>query len=208
VRSLAPLLMVTALAACQQNPKEKPAPAPAAPPVAKTLAADAAPAVTRAPAKARPGGPSEATCDKFTEHVGKFIAEGLTRPGASAAEKQYVEKEVRGDHEHTRRFCLEALEQPEIDCVLATSDFNALAGCERLRRQVPKDMLGRSEVNEADCERFFVRHRQFMLAEGTPAEKLDADKDQIMRTCVDKARPGTIACYITAQTYEEARRCP
>jgi hypothetical protein len=201
VRSL--VLGVALVAACQQQKsQEQPVAAAPAKPI---VSIDAAPVA--APAKPRPGGPSEELCEKFTAHVGKFIAEGFTRPGAGTEEKKFVDKQVHADREHTVRFCLEALEEPEITCVLAASDFHALSACERLRRQVPADMLGRNEVNEADCERFFVRHKQFMMGTGVSGLKIEADRDQVIRTCLEKARPGPIACYITAQTYEEARRC-
>jgi hypothetical protein len=69
-------------------------------------------------------------------------------------------------------------------------------------------MLDRNEVTPEDCERFFVRYKQFMMTEGMAPEQIDANKDQLVRTCEDKAKPGTIACFLTAATYEEARRCP
>ncbi len=173
---------------------------------ASAAAPDAAP--VRAAPKPREGGPTQEQCDKFADHLSGFLVESMAPPNANAEQLKYVEGIVKADRANTLRFCLEALEIPEVECAVKATDFPALAACERLRRQVPKEMLGRDEVSAEDCERFFVRHKQFMMAEGVPAAKIDADKDQLVRTCLEKAKPGTIACYLTAATYEEARRCP
>src|SRR5437764_1032782 len=82
------------------------------------------------------------------------------------------------------------------------------AACERFRGQVPKDLRDKKEVTEADCQKLFERLRQFKVQDGVPGERVDQDKDQIIRTCLDKAKPGTVACFIASRTYEEARRCP
>jgi len=64
------------------------------------------------------------------------------------------------------------------------------------------------EPTAADCARFFARLRQLQLAEGVRPEEIDPDRDQIIRTCQEKAKAGTIACFIASPTYEQARRCP
>ena len=132
----------------------------------------------------------------------------MAPPNADATQLKYVQDMVKADRPNNLRFCLEALETPEVECVVKAADFTALAACERLRRQVPLDMLKRTEVTAEDCERFYVRYKQFMMTEGVPPAQLEADKDQLIRTCQEKAKVGTIACFLTATTYEEARRCP
>ena len=132
----------------------------------------------------------------------------MAPPNANAEQLKYVQSIVKRDRPNQVRFCLEALEVPEVECVLKAGDFPQLAACERLRRQIPKDMLKNNEVTPEDCERFYVRYKQFMMTEGMSPEQVEKAKDQLIRTCEEKAKPGTIACFLTAATYEEARRCP
>ncbi len=206
------VLSFAALAACKSEAKKAVATAteearPAA--AAQAPGPDAAPApAPRAPAKPREGGPTAAQCDQFADHTGRFLVESMAPPNANPEQLKYVQSIVKKDRPNQVRFCIEALEVPEVECVLKASDFPALAACERLRRQIPKDMLNRSEVTAEDCERFFVRYKQFMMTEGMAPEQVEKAKDQLIRTCEEKAKPGTIACFLTAATYEEARRCP
>ena len=44
-------------------------------------------------------------------------------------------------------------------------------------------------------------------AGAAPAE-VERDRDQIVRSCQEKAKMGTIVCFIASPTYEQARRCP
>jgi hypothetical protein len=132
----------------------------------------------------------------------------MAPPNPDAKQLEYVKDIVKKDRPNQLRFCLEALEVPEVECVIKAADFPTLAACERLRRQIPKEMLKRTEVTTEDCERFYVRYKQFMMTEGKTPEEIEANKDQLIRTCEEKAKPGTIACFLTATTYEEARRCP
>jgi hypothetical protein len=211
--ALSALVVAAAVAACsteKQSPPAPPSPAPGTPPpgdVQKPPPADPGPAAKAAP-KPREGGPSMESCEKFADHTGTFVADSLIPPNASEAQKQYAAEFVKQDRDNRLRFCLEALEQKEIDCVLNAVDFPALAACEKHRRQVPADLTKRSELTAEDCERFFVRYKQFMMNDGIPGERVDKDKDQIVRTCLEKAKPGTVACFITAETYEDAKRCP
>jgi hypothetical protein len=223
-RSVSSILLAAALAAVACNKSDKapankdthaPAPAPApggggggdkpAAPVAPAAAPDGGAA---SKLEARPGGPSVETCEKFADHTGTFVADSMLPPGATDAQKKYVANVVKQDHGNRLAFCLGALEQKEIDCVLNAVDFPALAECERFRRQVPPDLVNHKEVTQDDCDRFYLRYKQFMMNDGVPSERVEKDKDQITRACMDKAKPGTVACFITAETYEEAKRCP
>jgi hypothetical protein len=219
---LGSFVVLATLAACKSEAKKPAAtasattPAPGAPaaagagtaatPTAAT-APDAAPP-PRPPAQAREGGPTQEQCEKFADHSGGFLVESMAPPNANAEQLKYVQTIVKKDRPNQVRFCLEALEVAEVECVLKAGDFPALAACERLRRQIPKDLLKNNEVSPEDCERFYVRYKQFMMTEGMAPEQVEKAKDQLIRTCEEKAKPGTIACFLTAATYEEARRCP
>ena len=106
------------------------------------------------------------------------------------------------------RYCLEIAVPQEIACVVAAKEVDKLVGCERKRREIPEALAVARELTEADCARFFDRLRQFKLIEGVKPEDIDKDRDQIIRSCQEKARPGTVACFIASPTYEQARRCP
>ena len=92
--------------------------------------------------------------------------------------------------------------------MLAAKDFVTLVACERIRREIPKSMLGHSEPTLEDCELFFDRLRQFKIEQGVPFAEIDKTRDQIVRSCQEKAKIGTIECFLTAQNYDMARRCP
>lgn len=220
--SLIALLLLAA--GCPENKPQPNATSPTTPqPAAKAPATTAAattgqpasaPAapVAAAPARpepqARPGGPSRETCERAAAHLGTFVVESMVPQGAGDKEREYVNQLVDAERPNVVRFCLETASVEEMDCVLAAKSFPELASCERFRRQVPADLAKRDEVSEEDCEKLFVRLKQFKLDEGVPGEQIDATKDQIIRACLERAKPGTVACFITAHNYEEARRCP
>lgn len=205
------LVSCAALVACtnenQDRAAQKAPPAPTAKPAATTPPAPP-PVAKPAPLTAREGGPSQLQCEHYADRVLSAVVEAKTPPGTSEQDKQRALVALQPERPNHVGFCLAALEVKEVECVVASADFAALAACERWRRQVPDDMKGRTEVNEADCERFFVRYKQYMVETGVPPERVDQDKEQLVRTCLEKATPGTLACFITARSYEEAKRCP
>jgi hypothetical protein len=128
--------------------------------------------------------------------------------GATAQERAYVSQLIDKDRTQVVRYCLEIAVVKEIECVLAAKNVESLIGCERMRREIPEELAVARELTEADCARFFDRLRQFKLAEGVAPADMDKDRDQIIRACQEKAKPGTVACFIASPTYEQARRCP
>lgn len=204
------LCLALALVGCGKR-AEKPAPAPATPdaaaaapkPVAVAPVADAAVA---APLAARAGGPSVDDCNRAADHLKSLVVNSV--PGATAGERAYVGQLIDEDRAKVVRYCLEIAVPKEIACVMAAKEAEKLAGCERLRRDIPESLATARELTEADCARFFDRLRQFKLAEGVKPAEIDRDRDQIIRSCQEKAKPGTVACFIASPTYEQARRCP
>lgn len=200
------------------QPATEMAPVPTAAPTPAPLAKGAAPTPEAQPArpgppeppepKERPDGPTRAMCDKAAAHLGEFVKRSMVAQGSSESELSYASQLVARDLPELVRFCVEAASREEIDCVLAAQDFPTLAACERFRRQVPKDLADRDEVSESDCAKLFERLRRFRIEAGALAADIDATRDQVIRACLEKAKPGTVACFITARTYEEARRCP
>ncbi len=170
---------------------------------------DAAPAAPQRPEpKEREDGPKRATCETLADHLGGFVTDSMLPANATAEQRAYVEKLVKDDRPNVVRFCLESATPEEADCAIKAADFPTLAACERFRRQVPKDLAKRDEVTPEDCEKVFLRLKQFKIDEGVSADEVDKTKDQIIRACEEKAKPGTVACFISSRTYEEARRCP
>ena len=157
-------------------------------------------------AKARVGGPSVEQCGKAADHLKALFASA--DPGWSNEQVAYVRQLLDANRETVMRYCLEVAVVPEIECILAAREAPGVAGCERHRQNVDERLATATELTEADCARFFDRLRQFKLGEGVAPEEIDRDRDQIIRACQEKARPGTVACFIAAPTYELARRCP
>jgi len=129
-------------------------------------------------------------------------------PGSSAEERAYAKKLTASGREGVMRYCLEIAVPKEIACVSAAKTTEGLVGCENFRRELTEELVAHTEATEADCARFFDRLRQFKLAEGATPDEVDKTRDQIIRTCQERAKPGTIACFIASPTYEQARRCP
>jgi hypothetical protein len=202
MRTLTLLLLV---ACSPKEPKERPAAPPdaAPPPIAKAPPApDAAPVVLRA----RPGGPTVEACQKAAEHLGSLVVDSAV--GATNAERKYVERMFSRQRGTTVQICLEIAVPAEVACMNAAKDMGTLAACERFRREVPKELIARAQPTQADCERMFDRLRQFKIQEGAEPAEVDATRDQVVRACEEKAKVGTIACFIASPTYEQARKCP
>ncbi len=214
------LVFALALAACgKSEPKitpaepapaarPTPAPAPAPAPVPKPAPTAPTPAVPASPAplKERPGGPTIEACERAADHLRELVVEGPE--GLGKEQRAYVDGLLNANRTSILRYCLEVAVPKEIACVTSAKAMEALAGCENLRREIPEELVMRTEVTEADCSKFFDRLRQFKIAEGTPPADMDRDRDQIVRTCQERAKPGTIACFVASRTYEQARRCP
>lgn len=181
---------------------------PALTPPAAAAAADAAPATAApaAPAAARPGGPSVEACEKAADHLKSLVVESVV--GSTAQERAYVAQLIDKDRDKVVRYCLEIAVVKEIECVNAAPKVENLVGCERMRREITPELAMSRELSQADCAKFFDRLRQFKLAEGVAPAEIDKDRDQIIRACQEKAKPGTVACFIASPTYEQARRCP
>jgi hypothetical protein len=151
---------------------------------------------------------TDAQCHQYADKVIGFVVEGLLPAGADDAARQIQRQKLGSEEEKQLAFCLSALETKEVACVVAATDYNALAACERWRRQIPDDLDKRDKLTEADCERFFVRYRQFMVQDGIPPDAVDKDHARLVKTCLDKANPHTLACFLTAHTYDQAKKCP
>jgi hypothetical protein len=208
------LLVVLALGllACKQEAATPPAdskappPAPAAEPAKP--APPPAPVTPIAPRSPGPTVPTDAQCVAYADKVMGFVVESLLPPGSDDAARQTQRQKLTGEEQKQLAFCLSALETKEVECVTKAADYNALAACERWRRQIPDELDKRDKVTEADCERFFVRYRQFMVQDGIPPDAVDKDHAKLVKTCLDKASTHNLACFITAHTYDQAKRCP
>jgi hypothetical protein len=182
------------------NPSPNPSPSPSPTPTPTPT--------PPSPLAARPGGPDLDTCERAADHLAALVEGASLPPNATEAARAYVSGLLQQGRHQVVRFCLETAVPKEIDCVLAAKDATGLSGCERFRREIPKDLAAHTEVTLADCERFFDRLRQFKIEAGVSAAEVDKTKDQIVRTCQEKAKAGTIACFVASPTYEQARRCP
>jgi hypothetical protein len=205
------LLVVLVVAACKDDQSRPPvtqagatsqgtkiAPEQASPP-------DAAP---RPEPVERDGGPTKDECAKFAEIVTRITGESMNSSTATAEQRAAVQKKLDEDKPNLVRFCVESLTKEEVECVSGATDFVGLTKCERFRRQVPKDLANAKKVTAEHCEQVFLRLKQFKLAEGVPAETIEKDHEKIVAACLKSAKPGTVACFITATSYEEAKRCP
>jgi hypothetical protein len=179
------------------------APAPVATTAPAPVEADAG---APPPLKAREGGPSLEMCAKAADHLKQVLL--TIDPGSTEAQLEYGRKVLEANRERMMRYCLEVAVVEEIECILAAKEASGVVGCERMRQTVDERLATARELTEADCARFFDRLRQFKVSEGVNPEEIDRDRDQIVRACQEKARPGTVACFIAAPTYEQARRCP
>jgi hypothetical protein len=207
--------LVVLLVACgKREPAPAAAPSPAAAPTPGPTATPAgAPAPAAAPAlppqptalATRPGGPTVEACGRAADHLKELVVDTVE---GTREQRAYVEQLVGSSREAVLRYCLELAVPREIECVLAARSFEGLSGCENHRREISEELALRSEPTEADCGRFYDRLRQFRLAEGVSPAEMDRDRDQIIRTCQERARAGTIACFVASPTYEQARRCP
>jgi hypothetical protein len=176
---------------------------------APVAAPDAAPAAVVLPEpKEREDGPTRATCEELADHLGGFVVDSMVPANATETQRSYAEKLVKDDRPNVVRFCVESATKEEAECVIKAADFPTLAACERFRRQVPKDLAKRDEVTPDDCEKVFTRIKQMKMDEGYAADDIDKTKDQIVRACEEKAKPGTVACIISSRSWEEAKRCP
>src|SRR5262249_9828882 len=164
---------------------------------------DAAPAVQLRP---RPGGPTIEACRAAADHLATLIVDSAV--GATNEERAYVESGLAENPGRTLALCVEVAVPKEVECMQAAKDFVTLASCERFRRELPKDLLNRTEPTLADCERFFDRLRQFRIEEGADPDEIDKSRDQAVRACQEKAKVGTLACFIASPTYAQARSCP
>jgi hypothetical protein len=187
------------------------APPDAAPPVAVAPPAppDAAPKAAPEPAAAlrpREGGPTMQACEQAADHLKELVVNSVV--DSNRKERQYVTRLIEADREGVMRYCLEMAVPREIACVIAAKDMEGLSGCERKRQEIPGELVQHDVPTEADCAKFFDRLRQFKLLEGVEPAEIDKDRDQIIRTCQEKGKAGTIACFIASPTYEQARRCP
>lgn len=171
-------------------------------------APDAAPVAQRPEPQEREGGPTRAVCEQLADRLATFVVDSMLPADADAEKRAYVEKVAKNDRPNVLRFCLESATPEEAACVVKATDYPTLAACERFRRQVPKDLASRDEVTTADCEKLYERLRQFKIDEGVAAAEIEQTKDQVVRACEEKAKPGTVACFIASRSYEEARRCP
>ena len=199
MRTLTLLLLV----AC--SPKERPAAPPdaAPPPIAKAPPApDAAPILLRA----RAGGPTVEACQKAAEHLASLVVDSAV--GISNAQRAYAETMLSRQQGRTVQICLEIAVPAEVACMNVAKNIGTLAACERFRREVPKELTAHTEPTQADCERMFDRLRQFKIQDGAEPAEVDATRDQVVRACQEKAKVGTIACFIASPTYEQARKCP
>ncbi len=195
------IVFVCLACACTQTSKEQPADAPRV--AAGAAAIDAA---ARPRLRPRVGGPTLEECQKAAEHLASLIIDSAV--GASNEERAYVEGVLAGQRGKTLAVCVEVAVPKEVECMKAAKDFVSLASCERFRRELPKDLLSRTEPTQADCERFFDRLRQFRIEEGTDPDEIERSRDQVVRACQEKAKIGTVACFIASPTYAQARSCP
>jgi hypothetical protein len=199
-------LTLALLIAC--SPKERPAAPPDAAPAPPPTKAEAPPATDAAPARlqSRPGGPTVEACQKAAEHLASLMVDSAV--GATNAQRAYVETMLSREKGTTVQICLQIAVPAEVACMVVAKDVGTLAACERFRREVPKELTSHTEPTQADCERMFDRLRQFKIQEGTDPDEVDATRDQVVRACQEKAKVGTIACFLASPTYAQARKCP
>ncbi len=181
------------VAASQPTPASQPATLPATPPH---------------PLTARPGGPSIESCQKAADHLAELFTQATAPSGLTNEQMAYVNAVEHASRAQIVQFCVQTAAVKEIDCVVAATTVDGVGGCERFRREVPEDLVMHKEATEKDCARFFDRLRQFKLADGDDPAEIDKTRDQIIRACEEKAKPGTIACFIASPTYDHARLCP
>jgi hypothetical protein len=199
-------LVVLCTAACGKAAAPAPAAPDAAPRAAAAPATDARPPAAAAYVPGpRPGGPSQEACTKAAAHLGDLIEDSALGP--TAEQRAYLERVLAHDHDQVVAYCLEVAVPREIDCLLAAKDVSGVFGCDRFRREVG-GLVDHKEPARADCERLFDRLRGFKIEEGAAPAEVDKDRDQIVRSCQEKAKLGTIVCFIASPTYEQARRCP
>jgi hypothetical protein len=185
------------------------APVVAAPAAPTALAAPAAPTADAAPVpppQQRPGGPTLDACRRAADHLATLVVDSAI--GATNDERAYVERMQARGRGLAVALCMEVAVPQEAECMQRAKDFGSLAACERFRREVPKDLLAHTEPTQADCERFFDRLRQFRIEDGDDPHAIDATRDQVVRSCQEKAKIGTLACFIASPTYRQARSCP
>jgi len=190
------------VAACGKSP------APPAPPDAHPAPAPA-PTPAAAPARelaARPLGPSLPTCEKAADHLAALVEDSALAP--TPDQRAYIQHVLGRDRPTVVRYCVEVAVPKEIDCLLKAKEVADLFGCDRFRREIPPGLVEHTEASHEDCEHLFDRLRGFQVEQGTDPETLDKDREQVIRTCQEKAKVGTIACFIASPSYEQARHCP
>jgi hypothetical protein len=182
-----------------------PAKAASAPPPDAPVASATAPARPIGP---RPGGPSLEACHKAALHLADLVEDSALAP--TNEQRAYLEHVLAHDHTRVVVYCLAVTVPKEIDCLIAAKTVEATFNCERFRRELPPDITdaSRHEPSRLDCERFFDRLRGFQIEEGADEGIVDKDRDQIVRACQEKAKIGTVACFIASPTYAQARHCP
>jgi hypothetical protein len=200
-----PRLVLCLMVICACSKKEEPPPAPVVVP-------DAAPAANnkvQLPLAERPLGPTRAACEGLVAHMKTLILDRAPAPSQTAEQKAYAASLLKEFAPRGLAYCLQVAVPREVECLTAAKDAATLSSCERFRREIPPDLLERNEVQLSDCEHLYDRLRQFKIEEeGTSPAEIDPTRDQIIRSCVEKARVGTIVCFLASPTYEQARRCP
>jgi hypothetical protein len=198
------ILIALLLIACKSK-SPAPAPKPAPPKPVAAASVDAGPPV--APPARGAWGPTIDQCTKLADHLNGFVMQEA-QVGMTDEQVAYTQKLVSHNRPQVIEYCLQIASPAEVECVLAAPDMGTLLDCERRRREVG-DLPMHPELTQADCEHFFDRHRQFALTERgiSPAEE-DANKDLIVRECLDKGQRGAVSCFIAAPTWDIAQRCP
>jgi hypothetical protein len=182
----------------------------AALPGSDATAGAAAPAPPRTVAP-RPGGPSLDACQKAALHLADLVEDSALAP--TNEQRAYLEHLLARDHTRVVVYCLEVTVPKEVECLVSAKTVEATFSCDRFRRELPRDITEgdpttHREPSRQDCERFFDRLRGFQIEEGADVDGVDKDRDQIVRACQEKAKIGTVACFIASPTYEQARHCP
>jgi hypothetical protein len=193
------LFLAVLAVAC--NKKEGPAAAPPPP--------DATPAKVQLPIGERPNGPTRAACEALGERLKTLLLEGAPAPGQTPEQQAYAKSALEKMAPLGLSYCLQVAVPKEVECLTKAHNQTELAACERFRREIPPDLLERKEVLLSDCELLFDRLRQFKIEEeGANPDDIDKTRDQIVRSCVEKAKVGTVACFLASPNYAQARRCP
>jgi hypothetical protein len=200
---LRPLLLLALLAACGSK-----AAAPTPDAAAPDAAGAGAPTPIPLPIAERPHGPTRAACESLIAHMKDALIQ--SDPSLSSAEqKAYAAGVLKEYAPRGLGYCLQIASAKEVDCLIAAKSTEEMTKCERFRRELPADLVERDQVTLGDCELLFDRLRQFKIEEaGVAPVELDATRDQIIRSCVEKAKVGTVACFLASPSYEQARRCP